>query len=91
MGDDYHTRYNELVALEKTLNSQLNELQKCVEAKTNSVKLEMKIKDNIIENQKKREALNAMHERNASSLPGKEEEKRRKKKKTNKHSKTQFG
>lgn len=60
MGDDYHTNYNELISIEKTLNAQMTELQKCVEGKTNSVKLEMKIKDNIMAHQKKREALNAL-------------------------------
>ena len=46
MGDDYHRNYKELISIEKTLNAQMTELQKCVEGKTNSVKLEMKIKDN---------------------------------------------
>ena len=78
MGDDYHTNYNELISIEKTLNAQMTELQKCVEGKTNSVKLEMKIKDNIMAHQKKREALNALNEKTGPSLPGKEEEKRRK-------------
>ena len=80
MGDDYHTNYNELISIEKTLNAQMTELQKCVEGKTNSVKLEMKNKDNIMAHQKKREALNALNEKTGPSLPGKEEEKRRKNK-----------
>lgn len=78
MGDDYHTNYNELISIEKTLNGQITELQKCVEGKTNSTKLEMKIKDNILAHQKKREALNALHEKTGPNLPAKEEEKRRK-------------
>ena len=41
MGDDYHTNYNELISIEKTLNAQITELEKCVEGKTNSVKLEI--------------------------------------------------
>ena len=68
MGDDYHTNYNELISIEKTLNAQMTELQKCVEGKTNSVKLEMKIKDNIMAHQKKREALNALNEKTGPSL-----------------------
>ena len=44
MGDEYHKNYNELITLEKTLNGQITELQKCLDAKTNSIKLEMQIK-----------------------------------------------
>ena len=55
MGDEYHKNYNELITLEKTLNGQITELQKCLDAKTNSIKLEMQIKDNITAHQKKRE------------------------------------
>ena len=51
MGDEYHKNYNELITLEKTLNGQITELQKCLDAKTNSIKLEMQIKDNITAHQ----------------------------------------
>ena len=85
MGDEYHKNYNELITLEKTLNGQITELQKCLDAKTNSIKLEMQIKDNITAHQKKRESLLSAHEKNASNLPG-----RRKTQKEPQHFKTKF-
>ena len=33
MGDEYHKNYNELITLEKTLNGQITELQKCLDVK----------------------------------------------------------
>ena len=56
MGDDYHERYTEITQLEKSINIQLNELQKTVDSKANSVKIEQTIRNYLSEYDKKRES-----------------------------------
>lgn len=77
MGDEYHERYTEITQLEKTINIQLNDLQKKVDSKTNTIKLEQAIRNNISEYDKKRELLLSAHEKNSGNLPSKEQERRR--------------
>ena len=77
MGDDYHERYTEITQLEKSINIKLNELQKTVDSKANSVKIEQDIRKKLSEYDKKRELLLSAHERNSGNLASKEEVRRR--------------